>query len=138
MKNVQLESTCCVSKKLKKALKNAGYPFVLSRAFDRNTPSHQCDTVCFGIVKILKDAGYTVVLCTSSDAKTERVQSRLSEFGEGARYYQHNLLEIEKIDDLLNRIEADLCAATSLISNAGGPLEPVVICLNYCQKIITL
>ena len=34
--------------KLKAALKQAGFPVVLSRAFDRRTPSHQCGTVRIG------------------------------------------------------------------------------------------
>lgn len=35
--------------KLKAALKRAGFPIVLSRAFDKRTPSHQCGTVRIGI-----------------------------------------------------------------------------------------
>ncbi|KAB2775194.1 GMC family oxidoreductase [Brucella anthropi] len=34
--------------KLKSALRQAGFPVVLSRAFDRRTPSHQCGTVRIG------------------------------------------------------------------------------------------
>ncbi len=33
----------------KQSLKAAGYPIVLSRAFDRRTPSHQCGTVRIGL-----------------------------------------------------------------------------------------
>jgi choline dehydrogenase-like flavoprotein len=35
-------------KKLKQALKSAGFPLVLSRPFDKRTPSHQCGTVKMG------------------------------------------------------------------------------------------
>jgi choline dehydrogenase-like flavoprotein len=35
-------------KKLKQALKAAGFPIVLSRPFDKRTPSHQCGTVRMG------------------------------------------------------------------------------------------
>ncbi|MBW9062950.1 GMC family oxidoreductase [Rhizobium herbae] len=35
-------------KKLKQALKAAGFPIVLSRPFDKRTPSHQCGTVRIG------------------------------------------------------------------------------------------
>lgn len=35
-------------KKLKAVLKQAGFPIVLSRAFDKRTPSHQCGTVRIG------------------------------------------------------------------------------------------
>lgn len=34
--------------KLKQTLRRAGYPIVMSRAFDRSTPSHQCGTTVFG------------------------------------------------------------------------------------------
>ena len=34
--------------KLKSVLKAAGFPMVLSRAFDKRTPSHQCGTVRMG------------------------------------------------------------------------------------------
>jgi choline dehydrogenase-like flavoprotein len=34
--------------KIKKTLRSAGYPVVLSRAFDRRTPSHQCGTARMG------------------------------------------------------------------------------------------
>ena len=36
--------------RLKERLRAAGYPIVLSRAFDRRTPSHQCGTVRIGAV----------------------------------------------------------------------------------------
>jgi choline dehydrogenase-like flavoprotein len=35
-------------KKIKQKLRRAGYPIVLSRAFDRRTPSHQCGTARMG------------------------------------------------------------------------------------------
>ena len=34
--------------RLKRDLRRAGYPLVLSRAFDRRTPSHQCGTARMG------------------------------------------------------------------------------------------
>jgi choline dehydrogenase-like flavoprotein len=36
-------------KAFKERLRSAGYPIVLSRAFDRRTPSHQCGTVRIGV-----------------------------------------------------------------------------------------
>ncbi len=36
-------------KRFKKLLRKAGWPIVLSRAFDRTVPSHQCGTVRFGV-----------------------------------------------------------------------------------------
>jgi choline dehydrogenase-like flavoprotein len=50
--------------KLKQKLRRAGYPIVLSRAFDRRTPSHQCGTARMG-----KDAKTSVVdpFCRAHD-----------------------------------------------------------------------
>lgn len=42
--------------RLKKELRRAGYPIVLSKAFDRRTPSHQCGTARMG-----RDPGSSVV-----------------------------------------------------------------------------
>lgn len=36
-------------RKAKKTLRRAGYPIVVSRPFDRRTPSHQCGTLRFGV-----------------------------------------------------------------------------------------
>lgn len=38
----------CLVRKFKKLLRAAGWPVVLSQAFDRTVPSHQCGTVRFG------------------------------------------------------------------------------------------
>lgn len=35
--------------KTKSVMRKAGYPILLSRAFDRDTPSHQCGTAVFGV-----------------------------------------------------------------------------------------
>jgi choline dehydrogenase-like flavoprotein len=50
--------------KLKTTLRKAGYPVVLSRPFDRRTPSHQCGTARMG-----KDPTQSVVdiWCRSHD-----------------------------------------------------------------------
>lgn len=52
--------------KLKSVLRKAGFPIVLSSAFDRRTPSHQCGTARMG-----SDAGNSVVdtFCRSHDHK---------------------------------------------------------------------
>jgi choline dehydrogenase-like flavoprotein len=53
-------------KVLKRALRRAGYPIVLSRPFDRRTPSHQCGTARMG-----SDPTTSVVdtFCRSHDHK---------------------------------------------------------------------
>lgn len=42
------EAHAALVKKTRQLLKRAGFPIVLSRAFDRRTPSHQCGTARFG------------------------------------------------------------------------------------------
>ncbi|MDW4498872.1 GMC family oxidoreductase [Sulfitobacter sp. D35] len=42
------EAHVALVKKIKSVLRKAGYPVVLSRAFDRRTPSHQCGTARMG------------------------------------------------------------------------------------------
>ena len=37
-----------LKRRMKERFRAAGYPIVLSRTFDRRTPSHQCGTVVFG------------------------------------------------------------------------------------------
>mmetsp|Transcript_28726 Transcript_28726/g.54374 ORF Transcript_28726/g.54374 Transcript_28726/m.54374 type:complete len:498 (-) Transcript_28726:783-2276(-) len=51
---------------LKKALRRAGFPVVMAKAFDRRTPSHQCGTARMG-----NDPGTSVVdtFCRSHDHK---------------------------------------------------------------------
>jgi len=53
-----------LAQKLKEKLRLAGYPVVLSRAFDRRTPSHQC-----GTARMCRDADSSVVdpFCRSHD-----------------------------------------------------------------------
>ena len=45
-----------LNNKLKSALRKAGWPFVLSKTFDKKTPSHQCGTARMG-----RDCGKSVV-----------------------------------------------------------------------------
>ncbi|WP_425090660.1 FAD-dependent oxidoreductase [Tropicimonas sp. S265A] len=47
-KRTNLDAHSMLVKTFRSALKKAGYPIVLSQAFDRSTPSHQCGTVRFG------------------------------------------------------------------------------------------
>jgi Choline dehydrogenase and related flavoproteins len=47
-KRSNLEAHSALLARLKAVLRRAGYPIVLSRAFDRRTPSHQCGTARMG------------------------------------------------------------------------------------------
>jgi len=63
-KRSNLEAHLTLVSKLKRKLRKAGYPIVLSRPFDRRTPSHQCGTARMG-----KDPKTSVVdpFCRSHD-----------------------------------------------------------------------
>lgn len=43
-----MEAHAHLKRRMKERFRAAGYPIVLSRTFDRRTPSHQCGTVVFG------------------------------------------------------------------------------------------
>ncbi len=72
-----------------------------------------------GIARALGKANYTLALTGSSKEETEAVHSALHELGLTARYYQHDVRDMEKIPSLLDKIETDLGSITSLVSNAG-------------------
>ncbi len=75
----------------------------------------------FGIATRLVRAGWQVALASSSGADSEPVLEALSLLGGNARYYRHDLSDIEAIGELLGKIEAGQGVITSLISNAGVP-----------------
>jgi len=77
----------------------------------------------FGIAKALVEKGWRVALASSSGANSDAVVAALSVLGPGARYYQHDLLDIEAIPALLETIKAEQGPITSLVSNAGVPAK---------------
>lgn len=77
----------------------------------------------FGIATKLIEQGFAVALTGSSPNNSEAVQLALAKLGEDAQYYQHNLLDIDKISALLTQIGTQQGAITSLISNAGVPAK---------------
>ncbi len=72
-----------------------------------------------GIARALGKANYELVLTGSSKENAEAVHSALHELGPTARYYRHDIRDMEKIPSLLEKIETDLGPITSLVSNAG-------------------
>jgi len=77
----------------------------------------------FGIARALVNKGWRVALASSSGADSDAVVAALSALGPKARYYQHDLLDIEAIAALLAKIEAEQGPITSLVSNAGVPAK---------------
>ena len=95
-----------------------------------------------GIAEALKTEGFRLALAASSGPDSEAVQTALAQLGPDARYYQHDLRSVEAVEPLLDRIESDLGAITSLISNGlqyfvsgplfGGLSGVVYGILGYC------
>ena len=185
--------------KLKAVLRRAGFPVVLSKPFDRRTPSHQCGTARMGtdpatsVVDIfcrahdhpnlfVVDASFLptsaavnpaltiaaqalrvgrphhpagsrgmkpVALVTggqqgiglgiaagarrrglrggagrrAAPRTTDAVRAALGALGPDARYFRHDLQEVDGVPALLDRIEAELGPVTTLVSNAGVPAK---------------
>ena len=79
-----------------------------------------------GIARELADAGYDVALTAEVPADTSEVVSTLEELGSfpiKALYFQHDLREVDAINDLLDQVEKDLGKITTFVSNAGVPAK---------------
>ena len=76
-----------------------------------------------GIAEALVGAGFAVALASRSKPEDEAVVSALQRLGKDARYYRHDVSEIENIATLLDAVEADLGAVDCLVSNAGVPAK---------------
>ncbi len=72
-----------------------------------------------GISTGLVDSGYQVAITSDLNADEAEVQSALEILGASAAYYQHDLGDTGRIDDLLDDIETSQGNITSLVSNAG-------------------
>lgn len=76
-----------------------------------------------GIAEALVGAGFAVALASRSTLDEAGVVSALQRLGAAARYYRHDLREIENAPALLDTIEADLGPVDCLVSNAGVPAK---------------
>lgn len=74
-----------------------------------------------GIAEALADADFAVALASRSKPEDESVVSALEILGPDARYYRHNVSDIDNVPLLLDTIEADLGPVDCLVSNAGVP-----------------
>ena len=70
-----------------------------------------------GIARALRDAGFRIAI--AAEQPQEAVD--LSALGPEARYYRHDLSQIDAVPALLDRIETDLGPVATLIANAGVP-----------------
>lgn len=76
-----------------------------------------------GIAEVLLRAGFSVAIAANVAAESESVAEVLARLGPHARYYAHDVTEIDLAAALLDRIEDDLGPVTTLVSNAGVPAK---------------
>lgn len=74
-----------------------------------------------GISQALAEAGFRIVIASQLPADDPAVRDALAQLGSGARYIRHDLAQVDAVAGLLDRIEAEVGAVTTLISNAGVP-----------------
>jgi NAD(P)-dependent dehydrogenase (short-subunit alcohol dehydrogenase family) len=72
-----------------------------------------------GIATALAAAGYDIVIASELPADAEAVQAALGQLGPKARYFQHDLRNIERIPALLDVVGP----ITTFVSNAGVPAQ---------------
>jgi NAD(P)-dependent dehydrogenase (short-subunit alcohol dehydrogenase family) len=74
-----------------------------------------------GIAEALVAASFDVALVAQLASDNTAVASALDSLGTAARYYRHDVSDIENVSRLLDMIEADLGPVDCLVSNAGVP-----------------
>lgn len=77
----------------------------------------------FGVAKVLAGAGFAPALASRSAPDDPGVVAALKKLGKDARYFRHDLRDIEGSNALLNRVEAELGPVDTLVSNAGVPAK---------------
>lgn len=73
----------------------------------------------FGVAEVLAGAGFALAMASQSAPDDPSVVTALKKLGRDARYFRHDLRDIEGSTALVNRIEADLGPVDTLVSNAG-------------------
>lgn len=74
-----------------------------------------------GIARALAGAGFDIALAAELAPGAAQVRDALEKLGPGARYFRHDLREIDGIPALLDAVEAEHGSVTTLVSNAGVP-----------------
>ena len=74
-----------------------------------------------GIAEALARTGFAIAIAAERAPDDDAVKQALEQIGSEARYFQHDVADIEPIPALLDRVEADLGPVTCLVSNAGVP-----------------
>ena len=86
-----------------------------------------------GIAKHLVDSGFRVAIASRSESSKPSVSSALRFLGPRARYYQHDVSDIDAVPVLLDVIEAELGPITTLVNNAGVTRDNLTYILDPRQ-----
>lgn len=73
-----------------------------------------------GIAQALHGAGWRIAIAAEADADEPRVRDGVALLP-GARYYRHDLAQVDAVPALLDAVEGDLGPVAALVSNAGVP-----------------
>ena len=76
-------------------------------------------SVGLGVARALAPLGFQIALAADVPTDSPAVGEALCAIGHGARYYCHDLRQLDRIDGLLSAVESDLGPITTLISNAA-------------------
>lgn len=76
-----------------------------------------------GIAEALTGAGFAVALASRSDPGDATVREALARLGPEARYFRHDLQDIDHAPTLLDAVEAELGPVTAFVNNAGVPAK---------------
>lgn len=72
-----------------------------------------------GIASALVEAGFDVAIAAEAAPDAPAVTAALEKLGGNARYFRHDMRDLDRIPALLDDIEATMGPVTTLVSNAG-------------------
>ncbi|WP_424930230.1 3-ketoacyl-ACP reductase [Amaricoccus tamworthensis] len=73
----------------------------------------------FGIARSLAAEGFSVAIASLPPADDPAVAGALEELGPNARYFQHDVAQVDRAAALLDTVEAELGPVTTFVCNAG-------------------
>jgi NAD(P)-dependent dehydrogenase (short-subunit alcohol dehydrogenase family) len=74
-----------------------------------------------GIAEALAGAGFAIAIVAEREPEDAAVREALARLGPEARYVSHDVADIDRIPELLDRVEVELGPVACLVSNAGIP-----------------
>nr|WP_272213357.1 SDR family NAD(P)-dependent oxidoreductase [Marinicella sp. W31]MDC2879308.1 SDR family NAD(P)-dependent oxidoreductase [Marinicella sp. W31] len=72
-----------------------------------------------GIATALAEAGFAVAIAAEAASDAPAVVAALARLGDRARYFRHDIRDLDGIATLLDAVEDSLGLVTTLVSNAG-------------------